>query len=65
MEEFAPSQLIKNAVIVNEGVAKNGTVLIRDGKIADIFEAGIPEELLKSDVVQYDAEGKYLLPGVI
>ncbi|MDR3094574.1 MAG: dihydroorotase [Bacteroidales bacterium] len=65
MEEFAPSQLIKNVVIVNEGVAKKGAVLIRDGKIADIFEAGIPEELLKGNVDQYDAEGHYLLPGVI
>ncbi|MDR1666156.1 MAG: dihydroorotase [Bacteroidales bacterium] len=59
-------QLIRDAVIVNEGKQKKGSVLICDGRMADIFEAEIPEALLNSSAVTvYPAEGLYLLPGVI
>ncbi|MDR1865713.1 MAG: dihydroorotase [Bacteroidales bacterium] len=58
------TQLITNAIIVNEGVQKKASVLIRDGKIADLFDAAIPEAILKTAVVT-DADGQYLLPGAI
>lgn len=61
-----PGQLIRDAVIVNEGKQKKGAVLIRDGKIADIFDEQIPEALLNSsEITVYSAEGLHLLPGVI
>jgi len=53
--------LIRNARIVNEGRITEGDVFIKDGRIAQIggslkVEGGSKE---------IDAEGKYLLPGVI
>ena len=57
------SQLITNAVMVNEGQRQKASLLIRDGKIADIFYAEIPAEAFSADVV--DAGGRYLLPGAI
>ena len=54
--------LIKNAKIVNEGTILEGDVLIENELIAEIA----PSISAKSyDVNVYDAEGKYLLPGVI
>jgi len=54
------SQLITNAIIVNEGRLLKGNVLIREGKIASIYSDEAP-----SDAFVIDAAGKYLLPGVI
>ena len=54
--------LIKNARIVNEGTITEGDVYIVDGiisEIADSISAKSP------DVVIIDAEGDYLLPGLI
>lgn len=54
--------LIKNARIVNEGTIKEGDVFIEDGvitEIADSISAKTP------DLNIYDAEGNYLLPGLI
>src|SRR5690554_7232983 len=56
------STLIKNALIINEGKSFKGSLLIKEGLIAGIFPEG--EVLPKADVL-VDAEGKYLLPGVI
>ncbi len=54
--------LIKNANIVNEGEIYNGDVYIENG----IFKEIAPQISAKSaDVHVFDAEGKYLLPGVI
>ncbi|EZH74819.1 dihydroorotase [Aquimarina atlantica] len=54
--------LIKNANIVNEGQIFNGDVYIENG----IFKEIAPQISAKSpDVHIFDAEGKYLLPGVI
>jgi len=54
--------LIKNAIIVNEGQSSRGSVLVSDGEIKAIYLEGgvLPKD---SDVI--DAEGMYLLPGVI
>ncbi len=54
--------LIKNANIVNEGKVINGDVYIENG----VFKEIAPQISAKTPDVQiFDAEGKYLLPGVI
>lgn len=57
--------LIKNAVIINEGLKFKGSVLISDDKIERIFPHVLPLDFdfTQTDVI--DAEGKYLIPGVI
>ncbi|MBP2831419.1 dihydroorotase [Aquimarina sp. U1-2] len=56
------SVLIKNANIVNEGAVINADVLIEDG----FFKEIAPQISAKNANVQiFDAEGQYLLPGVI
>ena len=58
--------LIRNArIFTGDGkVIENGAVLVRDGKIASIFEGTAPDpERLKADVVE--GAGKTLLPGLI
>jgi len=54
--------LIKNAKIVNEGEIFEGDVLIDGEYIIDI-DTSI--SLKSSDTSVIDAEGKYLIPGVI
>lgn len=55
--------LIKNANIVNEGKILRGSVLVAEGKIKLITKEGQIPELMADKVI--DAEGKYLLPGLI
>ncbi|MFV9549849.1 dihydroorotase [Algibacter sp. PT7-4] len=54
--------LIKNAKIVNEGTIFNGDVLIEGNYIKQIAASISPKS---ADVLVFDAEGKYLLPGAI
>ena len=54
--------LIKNAKIVNEGTIFNGDVLIEGEYIKEIAASISPKT---ADVLVFDAEGKYLLPGAI
>lgn len=54
--------LIKNANIVNEGKIFNGDILIEGEYIKQISEFISAKS---ADVHVFDAEGKYLLPGVI
>ncbi len=54
--------LIKNAHIVNEGTIFNGDILIEGEFIKEISESISAKS---SDVHVIDAEGKYVLPGVI
>ncbi|TYA70206.1 dihydroorotase [Seonamhaeicola marinus] len=54
--------LIKNANIVNEGKVFNSDILIEGECIKKIGESLTPKS---ADVLVLDAEGKYLLPGVI
>lgn len=56
--------LIKDATIVNEGRIFMGSLLIEQNIISEIYENVIPEEILKKSEI-IDAQGKYLLPGVI
>ncbi|MCX7987576.1 MAG: dihydroorotase [Bacteroidales bacterium] len=56
--------LIKNALIVNEGKAYKGSIVISNEIIADIIPNNNPiEEFDFTEII--DAEGKILLPGVI
>lgn len=54
--------LIQNATIVNEGKIFRGDILIENGLIAKISSAINP---YPSNIKVINAEGKYLLPGVI
>ena len=55
--------LIKNAKIVNKGIITTGFVLVRGGVIRAIGE-GEPEGY-SEHVEVVDADGQYLIPGVI
>lgn len=57
------SILIKNATIINEGERYLGNVLIRNEKIERI-EKEVDHSGLSADIT-IDAQGKYLIPGVI
>lgn len=54
--------LITNAILINEGVQTKGALLVRDERIEAIIPQGSP--LPQADEV-IDAQGAYLLPGVI
>lgn len=54
--------LIKNANIVNEGEIFKGDVLVRDGRIEEIGES---ISMKTGDTRVIDADGSYLLPGMI
>ena len=63
--------ILKNAVIVNEGLSFKGGIFVKDGLICDIFDyesAGDCEResaLMDSGCDNMDLEWKYLAPGVI
>lgn len=59
---MSKSYLIKNARIVNEGSIVEGDVLIEAGRIAKIDSSIGPKS---ANVNVIDAEGKYLIPGII
>jgi dihydroorotase len=59
---MSKSYLIKNARIVNEGKVVEGDVLIEAGRIAKIDSSIGPKS---ANVNVIDAEGKYLIPGII
>ena len=54
--------LIKSALVVNEGSIKNADVLISNGRIEKI-QSRITQ--INTNVIEINAEGKYLLPGCI
>ena len=56
------SYLIKNARMVNEGEILEGDLLVENGRIAKIDTSIGPKN---ANVNVIDAEGKYLIPGVI
>ncbi|MBT8087965.1 MAG: dihydroorotase, partial [Gammaproteobacteria bacterium] len=53
--------LIKNARLVNEGLVQDADVLLKDDRIARIG----PDLSLPSRARLIDANGKFLLPGMI
>lgn len=54
--------LIKNARIVNEGTITEGDIFIEDGIISEISESISAKS---PDLKIFDAEGNYVLPGLI
>lgn len=54
------SYLIKNATIVNEGASFVSDVLIENG-----FIKKIRNSIIANDATVVDAQGKFLLPGLI
>lgn len=58
---------IKNAQIINEGLSFKGGVLIKGEEIAHIFDyrTEYPESTIIDGCDVIDADGKYLIPGVI
>jgi imidazolonepropionase-like amidohydrolase/ABC-type multidrug transport system permease subunit len=63
----AGTVLIRNVrVFTGDGtVIENGAVLVRDGKIADIFEQGVAPDPDKIRAESVEGAGKTLLPGLI
>ena len=57
--------LIKNATIINEGLKFKGSVLINGSFIKKIFPYTIPPIIEKEANKIIDANGLYLIPGVI
>ena len=55
--------LIHNATIVNEGQSVQGSVVIENGRIAEVLTNGKPLSAPCEETI--DATGCYLLPGVI
>ncbi len=60
---YTLNTLIHNAMIVNEGRTFKGGILIEDDHIASTFEGDAPLSFRGKGEV--DAEGMYLLPGII
>src|ERR1700693_51188 len=59
----APPIVIQNATIltITKGTLNSGSILIRDGKIAEVGEkVNVP-----SDAKVVDASGKFVMPGII
>ncbi len=61
--------LLKNAVVVNEGLSFNGGIFVRDGIIADVFDYSLADDCARegavSDAEVIDLGGCHLCPGVI
>ncbi|MDR2120616.1 MAG: dihydroorotase [Tannerella sp.] len=55
--------LIKNALIINEGRSFTGAVLIEAPYISRVYEGAALPDLSDTEII--DAEGKWLMPGVI
>jgi imidazolonepropionase-like amidohydrolase len=60
---FAETIVIQNATImtVSKGTIKNGSVVIRDGKIIDVGE----KVMIPEGATKIDAAGQYVIPGII
>jgi imidazolonepropionase-like amidohydrolase len=61
--EVSPVVVIRNATIltVTKGTIEHGSILIKDGKIAEVG----PSVKAPKDATVIDAEGKFVIPGII
>lgn len=57
--------VIKDAILINEGLRFKGTLLIEGERITGIYRNGLPPGVDIRNSVVIDAEGQYLLPGII
>jgi len=56
--------LVHNGVIVNEDKKQVGSILIEDGKIAEMFNGTVPASI-QTNAEIIDANGKIIIPGII
>lgn len=56
--------LLHNGTIVNEGEQFQGSILIENECITEIFRGNVPEQVLQNNMV-ISCDGKLLLPGII
>src|SRR5215467_2559721 len=61
--DSSPVIVIQNATIltVTKGAIERGSILIKDGKIAEVG----PSVRAPKDAIVIDAEGKFVMPGII
>ena len=59
------SFLLKNGIIINEGLSQKGDILITGEKIAGIFIGGVPADFNEDKHEVMDLDGMSILPGVI
>lgn len=59
------SLIIRNAQLVNEGSTRKGHLLVEEGTISDISYGPLPDNWPVRTLPVTDAQGKYLLPGII
>lgn len=57
--------MIKDATLVSEGREYRGSVLLSGERIERVWEGDVPSDVLTGEVETVDAEGLWLLPGVI
>ena len=59
----APHDAIQNATVltVTKGTIKNGSILIKDGKIAEVGE----KVMVPQGAQVIDAGGQFVMPGII
>jgi dihydroorotase len=56
--------LIKDAILINDGIEESASVLIEGEYISKIFPKDVPDDILKSSSI-VEARGKLLMPGFI
>ena len=60
--------IIKNGTIINEGRQFVGSLIVRDGRIADVKEGRTSDGFCADSFGEHeviDAEGCFILPGII
>lgn len=65
---FAQTVLLKNAIVhtVSAETVTNGSVLVKNGKIVQVFDNKLPSRILiPDDTKEIDLNGSHLYPGLI
>ena len=57
--------LLKNAVIVNEGSSRKGSIMIKGDRIASIHPGTLPDDFSEDNLEVMDLDGLMVLPGLI
>jgi dihydroorotase len=56
--------LIKDAILINDGIEESASILIEGECISKIYPKDVPDDILKSSSI-VEARGKLLMPGII
>lgn len=62
---YSTQMILKNGTVVTGSGSRKADIFISDGKIQKIMEGKHFEEKMFPDAMIYDAEGKWILPGLI